>query len=231
MIQFRQAACLLFGKNVINVSKRSLFSDRFTFLEGFRRKRLTTQAKSEIEFMHEIQNATIPKLLDSTKQWTLATSSTPAHIKLLHQSLYRLHDNCAAIQTSQDVEQFNQLGQMTMRLFDHFELPEKALQVNKINRTFFFRSLLRFKQFYNNTFSAISQLHHAQFYYKFDNCFFDSASTSFVLMNLLFKQKRYDDVLKVYRIRTVERQRGTTMLHKTLVYAACYKLVSVVINI
>lgn len=44
-------------------------------------------------------------------------------------------------------------------------------------------------------------------------------------MNLLFKQKRYDDVLTVYQIRTAERQRQSTSLHKTLVYAACYKLV------
>lgn len=138
MIQFRQAAYLLFGKNVTIVSKRSLFSDRFALLEGFRMKRLTTRAKSEIEFMHEIQNATIPKLLHSTKQWTLATTSKSAHINLLHQSLYRLHDNCAEIQSPEDVEQFNQLGQMTMRLFDHFELPEKALQVNHINPTAFF---------------------------------------------------------------------------------------------
>lgn len=128
MIKFRRTAYLL-SKTIINVSKRSLFSDRFTYLEGFLKLRLKTVVKSEIEFIHEIQNATIPTLLNSTKLWTMVASRKPAHIELLQQSLNRLHANWPKIQDSQDMFQFNQLGEMTMRLLDHLELPEKALQV------------------------------------------------------------------------------------------------------
>lgn len=128
MLKFQPAVYLL-SKNIINISKRSLFSDRFTFLEKFLKLRLNTVGKCEIEFQHEIQHATIPTLLNATYQWILTTSTKPGHIELLQQSLNRLHDNRSMIEHSQLAFQFDQLGQMTMRLFDHLELPEKALQV------------------------------------------------------------------------------------------------------
>lgn len=136
MIKFKTAAYLL-SKNVINVTKRSLFSDRFTFLEGFVKMRLNMSpthhfAKSEEEFIHEIKNATISTLLHSTKLWTLMASEKSDHIELLQRSLNRIHNNCSEIQNPQDVNRFIELGQMTMRLFDHLELPDKAIQVTKL---------------------------------------------------------------------------------------------------
>lgn len=44
-------------------------------------------------------------------------------------------------------------------------------------------------------------------------------------MDLLFEQKKYNEILDVYQIRTHERKFEATPLHRMMVYAACYKWV------
>lgn len=44
-------------------------------------------------------------------------------------------------------------------------------------------------------------------------------------MDLLFEHKKYNEILKIYQIRTHERRFDATPFHRLMVYAACYKLV------
>lgn len=46
-------------------------------------------------------------------------------------------------------------------------------------------------------------------------------------MDLLFEHERYNDLLEVYRIRSIERQRKPTFTHRICFDAACYKLVNI----
>lgn len=45
-------------------------------------------------------------------------------------------------------------------------------------------------------------------------------------MDLLFLHGKYQDILDVYQSYTVERKREASSIHRTMVIAACYKLVS-----
>lgn len=129
MIRFTKNV-LLICKNAENLSKRTLFSRQALHLEGFQKLRLNFAVKkSDSEFTYEIQHSPLPKLLTSTKLWTLRATKNDDHIDLLRYSLKRIYDNCSTIQEPTEVRDLIKLGPMTMRLFHILDLPEKALQV------------------------------------------------------------------------------------------------------
>lgn len=118
-------------KNGINLSKRTLFSKKSLHLDGFQKLRLNFKIiKSDAEFLFEIQHSPIPKLLISTKLWTLRATMNDEHIDLLRQSLNRIYENCSAIQEEEEVYNLKRLSPMIMRLFHHLDSPDKALQVH-----------------------------------------------------------------------------------------------------
>lgn len=130
MIKFNRST-FSFIKNISNVSQRSLFSDRSLFLEGFRSARLNFRLRANDDYLHlEIRNSAIPRLVNSTKLWTLATTKSDEHIDLLRQSLTRIYANTSEIQMLENVRNLYNLGPMTMCTFHHLDLPEKALEVS-----------------------------------------------------------------------------------------------------
>lgn len=52
-----------------------------------------------------------------------------------------------------------------------------------------------------------------------------------ILMDLLFLHGKYQEILDVYQTYTVERKREASFIHRTMVFAACYKLVSGPLNL
>lgn len=52
-----------------------------------------------------------------------------------------------------------------------------------------------------------------------------------ILMDLLLLHGKYQEVLDVYRMKTVEQKREASLIHRTMVIAACYKLVSGPMNL
>lgn len=217
MLGFKRIAFSI-AKNNIHISNRTLFSERALTLEGFRKARLNFRIIKNDDHLHyEIQNSSIPTLVNSTKLWTLATSKIDTHIDLLRQSLTRIYANTSEIQTLKDINNLHHLGPMTMNTFYHLDLPEKALEVSITN----YNSSIHIK-----CMEFLNAVHQFQFYYEFNNEYFDSNRTTLILMDLLFQHDRHNDILDVYRIRLAERQREPTFTHRICFNAACYKLVN-----
>lgn len=208
-------------KNEMNLSKRTLFSRKSLYLEGFQKLRLNFEVKkSDSDFLYEIKHSPIPKLLISTKLWTLRATRNDEHIDLLRHSLNRIYENFSTIVEREEINDLNKLGPMTMRLFHHLDSPEKALQVNIW--TYF---TLIYSNMCTTIVCIVDVIIRLQFYHEFNNSFFDSKTTSYILMDLLFEHKKYNELLDIYQIRTHERQFKATPLHRLIVYAACYKMV------
>lgn len=130
MWKFTKSA-LLIGKNIAKISKRTLISPKDLRLYGFKNSRLRFKIyKNSAEFRSEIQNLSIPALVNSTKLWTLGATKKDDQIDLLRQSLNRIYENSHQIQEPEDVANLYHVGPMAMRMFHHLELPEIALQVS-----------------------------------------------------------------------------------------------------
>lgn len=129
MLGFERSV-FLFSKNILHVTQRTLFSEKTLYLEEFRKTRLNFRIFKEDDHLeYEIQHSSIPKLVKTTKEWTLATTKSDQHIDLLRRSLKHIYENTSEIHERQDTRNLYNLGSMTMQLFHQLDLPDKALEV------------------------------------------------------------------------------------------------------
>lgn len=125
MWKFKRSAFLI-GQNILNVSQRTLFSDKTMFLEKVQKNRPKFRIRTEnnCQFANEIKNLALPRLL-ATKLLTQVTTKNDEDLDVLRQRLIRIYGD--SMQKPQDL---TYLGSVTMQWFHQLSWPEKALEVN-----------------------------------------------------------------------------------------------------
>lgn len=211
----------LINENIIKLSKRTLINGLALGIARYEKNRqIWKLRKNNSHFLYNINNSPAHKLPHETKLWTFMVTNLDGELDLLKHGLTRVYENISDFQSEivseRDIKDLHELGPMTMRMFHYLDLPEKALEVSP----FFFHLYIFFGSL------KFTETYWKQFYSAFNsNSFFDSKTTLLVLMDLLFVHGKYQRVLDVYRAYIYERQREPSSIHRTMVIAACYKLV------
>lgn len=127
MMKFNRSAFLI-GNNIFNVSKRTLFSEKYLFGKRLQKRRPTfrTETDNNCQFANQLKNISIPRLLKTYLQTQVATRNDE-HIEILRQRLIRIYEN--SNKEPVDTPCLYQLGPEIMQWFHQLDWPEKALQV------------------------------------------------------------------------------------------------------
>lgn len=128
MIKFKRCAFLI-GQNILNLSQRTLFSEKALFLQNFQKKvpKYGIKTDNNCQIVNPIKNLSIPSLLKINLVTQVAIKNDE-HIEVFRQRLIRIYGD-----SIQKPEELTQLGPVTMQLFHQLDWPEKALEVNISN--------------------------------------------------------------------------------------------------
>lgn len=129
MMNFNRSAFLI-GKNILNVSKRTLFSEKYLFEKRLqkRRPKFGTEKDNNCQFANQLKNISIPRLLKTYLQTQVATKNDE-HIEILRQRLIRIYENSNKHPNPLDIPYLYHLGPAIMQWFHQLDWPEKGLQV------------------------------------------------------------------------------------------------------
>lgn len=203
-----------------NIAVRTLFSESVLGLPSYEETRLKIYNDrpklSEFRFIYEIRKSPVDSLIRATSRYIHIITNKPGELDLLKHSLQRILDE----DNSSEPYRF---GPLIMRMFHFLNLPMEAIEVKKfqkmLNQSIFDCNNLCFLFFC--LFGIFSQ-----FYEEFNSTIFYDKTSFRILLDLLFNNGKYAEVIQLHERYRKQRVSKTVNLHNVITFGACYKLVS-----